>query len=362
MSVSEIRVRFDSRAKKTLRDINKKALLRGIQHNIGIKKGNNVENILPEQNEIRSILDDNKVNFNFIENEIGNISWNKPEVFACMLGLYLSDEQLERSQTWQDVRDFYRFDESEYNYSSDTEEGGNSNCACGKSISHSWIAKNIDYSTNVIIGKDCALKHELVTKEQHSQMSKTEKKHRDFFVCTHCKKRCGDRKALHEQQSKTCENCIVLKQREKKERQNIKKKKLEFENRKKYPKCQFPGCSKNLDSTKPFRTCWEHKGLPLSKSTPCDSCNNTINQYHKTRTCFKCQSSEDKIEKICETPNCEEVFTVTFAESSWKKICFECYYSNKIKQEIADESFLDEELSLIGTGDFNEAALALFPE
>ncbi len=68
MSISEIRVKFDSKAKKTLRDINKQALLKGIQHNINIKKGSNIEDILPDQNEIRSILDDNKVKFNFIEN------------------------------------------------------------------------------------------------------------------------------------------------------------------------------------------------------------------------------------------------------------------------------------------------------
>ena len=361
MSISEIRVKFDSKAKKTLRDINMNALKRGIQHNIGIKQSNNIEDILPDQNEIRSILDDNKVNFNFIENEIGNIAWNKPEVFACMLALYLSDEQLERSKTWQDVRDFYIFDESNYNYSNDEgeDEGGNSNCACGKSISHSWIAKNIEYNTKIIIGKDCALKHKLVTKEEHTRMCKKEKQHRDFFVCTHCKKRCGDRKAIHEKQLKTCQNCIVLKQREKKERQKIIKQKLEFENRKKFPKCQFIGCSKNLDPSKPFRTCWKHKGLTLPKSTLCDSCDNTINQYHKTRTCFKCQSNQDKIERICETPNCEQVFEVTPSQVSWKKICFECYQSNKLKQDIADESCINNQLSLIGNDDFDDAALAL---
>ena len=42
MALSEIRVKFDSRAKKTLSDINKKALLRGIQHNIDVKKGNKI--------------------------------------------------------------------------------------------------------------------------------------------------------------------------------------------------------------------------------------------------------------------------------------------------------------------------------
>jgi hypothetical protein len=335
---SEIRVAFDKNAKKTINIIKKKAFNDGILQNLQNTKAENPFDIIPDQNILRDILEDNKYNFTFIKNENSNITWHNPEIFACMLAIHISDSQLESATSWQDVRDYYIFINESYNYNNEPDENQGARCACGHLIRHLYIAQLRD-NMNIqrIIGRDCALKHKLITKEENSKLAKNEKLHRDFFICKVCQKRCGDKKAIHESQIQTCQNCIVEnKRKERQSRKNIYSKKRQAD-RKNNPKCQIPNCNYQLNYLSTYRTCYKHKGYPLPESILCDSCDNTLPSFHKTRTCIECKPN---IEKACE--GCDKLIEVAHHEVSWKKKCHECYYSDKLKSIIEDEKFLNE--------------------